>query len=136
MPLMKWNDKLSVGIASIDTEHKKLVDMVNELYDGVMSGHGKDALGHVLTRLIEYTRGHFAHEEKLFAQTGYKEAALHKKEHEDLTKQVLEVQAKYNSGAISTLSIDVLHFLKNWLVEHIQGEDKKYAPWLISKGVH
>lgn len=135
MPMLKWNDKLSVGIASIDEEHKKLVKMLNDLYDGIMSGHGKETLGNVLDSLVEYTRVHFAHEEKFFAQTGYKEAVLHKKEHDELTKQVIEIQGKYKSGAISTLSIELMQFLKNWLVKHIQIEDKKYSPHLISKGV-
>jgi hemerythrin len=136
MPMLNWNDKLSVGIASIDEEHKKLVKMLNDLYDGIMSGHGKDVLGNILDSLIDYTKVHFAHEEKFFAQTGYQEAAAHKHEHEALTKQVVEIQGKYKSGAISTLSIEVMQFLKNWLVKHIQIEDKKYGPHLISKGVH
>jgi hemerythrin len=38
MPLMQWNDKLSTGVATVDADHKKLVAMVNELYDGVVAG--------------------------------------------------------------------------------------------------
>lgn len=45
--------------------------------------------------------------------------------------QVIEIQGKYKSGVISTLSIEVMQFLKNWLVKHIQIEDKKYGPHLI-----
>ncbi len=136
MALMTWNDKMSVGVAMIDDEHKKLVAMLNELYDGVQSGHGKDALGKILDGLISYTAGHFKHEEKLFADTGYPAAAAHKKEHDDLTKQVLDVQAKYKSGATGTLSLEVMNFLKNWLVNHIQGTYKKYGPHLNAKGIH
>ena len=93
MPLMQWNDKLSVGVASIDNDHKRLVGMVNDLYDGVVAGHGKDVLGRVLDGLISYTAEHFAREERYFAQTGYPDSVAHKKEHEDLVKQVLDVQA-------------------------------------------
>jgi hemerythrin len=135
MPLMQWNDKLSVGVASIDNDHKRLVGMVNDLYDGVVAGHGKDVLGRVLDGLISYTAEHFAREERYFAQTGYPDSVAHKKEHEDLVKQVLDVQAKYKSGATSTLSLEVMNFLKSWLVKHIQGSDKKYGPHLISKGI-
>jgi len=136
MPLMIWTDKMSVGVAKIDEEHKTLIRMLNELYDGVHSGHGKEALGRTLDGLIAYTDRHFKYEEKLFAETGYPGAAAHKKEHDNLTKQVLDVQAKYQAGATGTLSLEVLTFLKTWLVTHIQGSDKKYGPHLHSKGIH
>ena len=135
MPLMTWTEKMSVGIGVIDTDHQKLVSMVNELYDGIQAGKGKEKLGSVLDALVDYTKMHFAREEKFFAQTAYPDSAAHKKEHEALTKQVADVQAKFKAGATSTLSLEVMNFLKNWLINHIQGSDKKYGPHLNGKGV-
>jgi hemerythrin len=135
MPLMVWNDKFSVGVHSIDQEHKKLIELLNELHDGLAANHAKDKLGHVLDGLITYTATHFRTEEKYFAQTGYPDTAAHKKEHEALTNQVLEVQKRFKSGETGTLSMEVMNFLKRWLITHIQGSDKKYAPHLIAKGV-
>jgi hemerythrin len=136
MPLMTWTEKLSVGVAVLDEDHKKLVGMVNELYDAMQAGHGKEKLGAILSGLVQYTRMHFAREEKLFTQTGYADAVAHKQQHEALTKQVLDVQQKYAAGAVGTLSVDVMHFLRDWLVKHIQGSDQKYRPHLNAKGVH
>ena len=135
MPLMVWNEKMSVGIASIDEQHKKLVGMLNDLFDGVQAGKAAEVLGQVLDGLIAYTAAHFKFEEEHFTKTGYPATAAHKKEHDDLTKQVLDVQAKYKSGVTGTLSLEVMNFLKNWLVTHIQGSDKGYGPHLIAKGV-
>jgi len=135
MALISWNDKMNIGIASIDSEHRRLVEMLNTLYDAVQSGKGRDALGPVLDGLIAYTAGHFKNEERLFAETGYPDAVAHKQEHDDLTRQVLDVQAKYKSGASGTLSLEVMNFLKNWLIKHIQGSDKKYGPHLTAKGI-
>jgi hemerythrin len=136
MPLMTWTDKLSVGVSVLDEDHKKLVAMVNELYDAMQAGHGKEKLGGILGRLVDYTKMHFAREEKFFAQTGYADAAPHKQQHEALTRQVLDVQKKYADGAVATLSLDVMHFLRDWLVKHIQGTDQKYRPHLNAKGIH
>ena len=136
MPLMTWNEKLSVGVKMLDDDHKKLVGMVNQMYDAIGAGHGKDSVGKILDGLVDYTKTHFDHEEQFFAQTGYGETAAHKKEHDDLTKQVLAVQEKYKAGVTSCLSLEVMNFLKNWLVNHIQGSDKKYGPYLNSKGIH
>ncbi|MFY9646956.1 MAG: bacteriohemerythrin [Terriglobales bacterium] len=135
MPLIAWNDRLSVGIASIDKEHQKLVGLLNDFYDAVQTGKGKESLASVLAALIDYTKIHFANEEQLFAKTGYPDAAAHKKAHDDLTHQVVEIQNKYLQGASTTLSVETLNFLKNWLLTHIQGTDKKYSPHLASRGI-
>jgi hemerythrin len=135
MPLMEWTEKLSVGVAQYDNEHKKLVGMVNELYDGMQAGHGKEVVGAILDRLIDYTKTHFANEEKAFVTLNYPDYLSHKAEHDALTRQVMEVQKKYKAGASVVLSMEVMSFLKNWLVKHIMGTDKAYRPYLNAKGV-
>jgi len=135
MSLIAWNDRLSVGIASIDKEHQKLVALLNDFYDAVQAGHGKESLASVLAALVDYTKKHFANEEQLFAKTGYPEATAHKKAHDDLTHQVLDIQQKYAKGAGTALPTETLNFLKNWLITHIQGADRKYSSHLVSHGV-
>lgn len=135
MAFMDWSDSLDVGVESINEQHKKLVSMVNDLYDAVQKGQGAEALGATLDGLIDYTKTHFAYEEKLFDQTGYAEAGPHKQEHDKLCATVLDVQAKFKAGAGDTLSSEVMDFLKGWLVNHIQGTDKKYGPHLSASGV-
>ena len=135
MPLMTWTDKMSVGVQALDDDHKKLVGMVNTLFDGIQAGQGKDAVGRILDGLIQYTVEHFKREEDFFAQTGYADAAAHKAMHQALCQQVLDVQKKFNEGASATLSLEVMNFLKNWLINHIQGTDKKYGPFLNGKGI-
>jgi hemerythrin len=136
MPLMTWTEKLSVGVGVLDDDHKRLVGMVNALYDAMQEGHGKESLGRILNDLIAYTKVHFAREEEFFARTGYPATAPHHQEHEALTRQVLEVQRKYMAGATAVLSIEVLRFLKDWLIRHIQGSDQKYRSHLNEKGIH
>lgn len=135
MPLITWNDTLSVGVASIDAEHQELVGLLNAFYEAMQAKDGVGVLGNTLDALIEYTKFHFANEERLFAKTGYPDAVAHKKEHDKLAQQVLEVQARYKAGQTDALSLEVVDFLKRWLVNHIQGTDKRYRPHLVSHGV-
>ncbi len=109
--------------------------MVNELFDGVQAGRGKEVLGPTLDGLVSYTVTHFANEERYMTQHKYPALAAHKAEHDALAKQVAEVQAKYKAGASAALSMEVMAFLKNWLVKHIMGSDKAYTPFMNSKGV-
>lgn len=133
---MTWDDTMSVGVAALDEDHKKLVALLNQLFEAVTTGHGRESLGKILDGLIDYTKVHFAHDERLFAATGYQDFAAHKKEHDDLTRQVLDIQHKYKAGATGLLTLEVMHFLRGWLADHIQGKDRKYGPYLNSKGIH
>jgi hemerythrin len=135
MPLMQWNDRMSVGIEQFDDDHKKLVSMLNNLFDGMQSGKAKDVLGPILDELVAYTKTHFAREEEAMAKLGYQEFASHKREHDDLTQQVIDVQTKFHKDLTASLSMEVMNFLKNWLVKHIQGTDRKYTPFFQANGV-
>jgi hemerythrin len=133
MALMEWNDKLSVGVEMMDGDHKKLVSMVNELHDAVREARGKEVLGKVLDGLIDYTKTHFAREEVEMKKFGYPKAPDHFKEHAALAKQVLEVQAKYKAGNTAVLSMEVMAFLRDWLLKHIQGSDKALGAFLSAQ---
>lgn len=135
MALVTWSDKLSVGVQSIDDQHKKLVTLLNQLHDGMMAGKGKDVVGVVLKGLIAYTASHFQYEEDLFARTGYPDAAAHKQVHAELVRKVVEIQKKYETVGPSVLTIQVMNFLKDWLTKHILGDDMRYGPHLTAKGI-
>lgn len=121
-----WNDSLAVGNSFIDHDHQKLIDMVNRLHTLMQEGKGKEVLGKVLHNLITYTQEHFKREEDLMHKLGYAGMADHQYEHQKLLTQVLDLQVKYESSA-GTLSIQVLHFLRDWLVNHIGKSDVALA---------
>ncbi|MEW5774845.1 MAG: bacteriohemerythrin, partial [Thermodesulfobacteriota bacterium] len=129
-----WTPALSVGIASIDEQHKVLVGLVNELHAAMRQRRGNAVLSGVLDRLKDYTVKHFKYEEKLFEQHRYPEADAHAQIHSKLVEQVLDFAEELGSGR-ATVSMDLLRFLKKWLTEHIMGADKKYAPHLTARGV-
>lgn len=135
MALLQWNDSLKVNVAEIDRQHQRLVGMINELNDAMSQGKGKETLSSTIQGLIRYTGTHFATEEKYFDQFGYPDAPAHKKGHADFVKKVTEFQGKFDAGKLG-LSLEVMDFLSDWLQAHIKGEDKKYAPFLNSKGLN
>ncbi len=135
MPLFQWTPELSVNVKEIDNQHRKLVDLINLLHDSMKSGKGKDVMGKVLNDLADYTVYHFGTEERLFQKYGYIEYPQHKKEHDELTKQALDVKSKFEAGQ-TTVTIEVMNFLKDWLNHHIRYSDKKYSAFLNSKGVN
>jgi hemerythrin len=135
MPLMEWEDIMNVGVREIDAEHRHLVTMLNQLFDAMQRGEGKLKLEEILDGLINYTDAHFKHEEFLLKKTDYPNFESHKKEHNNLRKQVIEIQKKYKAGERDTLTIETLIFLKNWLINHTTGSDKKFGPHLNAHGI-
>jgi hemerythrin-like metal-binding protein len=131
--LIEWSRSYSVGVTQMDNEHKRLIEIINNLYAAMRAGRSADAVGSVLDELIEYTKTHFAHEEKLMQQTNYQDYDVQKRCHVELVNQVLEIQKKFRDG--TALGQEVMTFLKNWLINHIQGLDKKYGPVMNKKGI-
>ena len=134
MALIEWNDNLSVNIAEIDKQHRRLVDMINELNDAMKLGKGNAVLGKIINGLIDYTATHFGTEEKYFKTFGYPDAESHKKEHADFVSKVSEFKSGFNKGKLS-VSVEVMRFLSQWLQNHIKVIDKKYGPFLNEKGL-
>lgn len=134
MAFFDWQDQYSVHIQEIDTQHKKLVALLNEIYEALKKGEGREALGKILAELIQYTKTHFATEERLMATHGYPDYITHKEKHEKMALKVLDYSEKFKDGKISN-PIEISNFLKNWLGKHIMETDKKYGPFLNDKGV-
>ena len=134
MPLMTWSDALSVQVEEIDNQHKRLVDLVNQLHDAMVQGKGRDVMGKTLAGLIDYTRTHFAFEQELMARYNYPASLLHKTEHDDLTQKVVDLQSQYLAGK-AALSVEVMSFLKIWLATHIQKTDRQFGRFLNGKGM-
>jgi hemerythrin len=129
MPVMIWNESLSVMVPEIDDQHRKLIAMINNLHEAMKTGEGRQVIGQLLNSLTRYTQTHFAAEEKLMAQVDYPDLAAHQEIHRNLIKQVESLKADHASGKLS-ISMDTMNFLSDWLTKHIQGTDKKYVPFL------
>ncbi|PKO11644.1 MAG: hemerythrin [Chloroflexi bacterium HGW-Chloroflexi-10] len=135
MALIQWDQKYSVKIAEIDKEHLVLVNLINDLHEAMRNGQGKIKVSEILDGLVAYTRTHFAHEEIMLTQSVYPDLAAHKQIHKNLIKQVENLQKKNREGSL-TLSMEVMSFLKDWLLNHVQGEDFKYSDYMNAKGIY
>jgi hemerythrin len=131
MAFMTWTENLSVN-DEIDVQHKRLFDIVNELHAAVTAGAERSALAHVFNELIDYTIYHFRTEEGYFAALAYPDAPAHKKEHDDLTAQVLALQSQFVEGDL-VISFELLDFLYDWLMNHTSDSDLKFKKFLDNR---
>lgn len=124
--IFPWSDAYSVGIQQIDAQHKGLIRLINDLHGAMAAGQGKQVLGKILEELVRYTEVHFTFEEGMLRHRAYSKLADHHKVHEHLTRQVIDLRDKYRSNKL-TLTLEVMHFLKSWLADHIMVDDQAYA---------
>jgi hemerythrin len=125
MAYLHWSSDLDTGIESIDQQHRRIVDYMNDLDDANSAGN-LTTTNRVLNQLVEYTVTHFAFEEELQEKAGYPFLRAHKRVHEIFTKRVAEYQKRAEAG--ENVAPEVLSMLKIWLVNHIKGDDADYAP--------
>lgn len=126
MPLLKWSDELSVGVPSLDDQHKKMLLLLNDLNEGLMSGKDRMGLGDMLNRLITATAMHIKYEEGLLARAGYSDEPVHRAEHVTLMRQFCGIRQQYETIGPNALTLPVVSFLKNGLLAHLRGADAHY----------
>jgi hemerythrin len=126
LTFLRWDGDLSIGVASMDEQHHRLVEMVNQLYDAYRHDNGRGAAGPVLAGLVEYTTSHFRAEEEYMARQGYPELDEHRRLHAQLLGRVEDFRRRHAAGQ-SEVVLDLVLFLRTWLVRHIQGVDAEYG---------
>ncbi len=134
MPLLPWTDEYSVGVDQIDTEHMKLIDMINKAYDTAENGNDEVVLSQLVADMLDYATVHFSTEAALMKEYGYPESADHMQEHGDFTAKIVTAGGD-PSQDWSKDPVRVFRFLGNWLTNHILKTDKELGKFLNEKGV-
>ena len=135
MTLLTWNHACSVGVRAMDDQHGILMDTVNELRLALVHGCGREQVCESMDRLIEFTRMHFWSEEQLMEQTGFPGLAEHRAQHHSILAQMLQSAHRVQYGEGVELR-PLLCSLRDGYIEHIEGLDQQYGPWLNERGVH
>jgi hemerythrin-like metal-binding protein len=134
MAFITWNKDLSVKIDSIDDQHKKLIELINDFYENIKNRSNNESISKLLRGMNQYTVEHFDIEEELMKKYGYPDLTVHKKEHDKFVTKVTELEEKFNSGKV-IVSFEITSFLKDWWKNHIQVVDQKYSDFFIKSGL-
>lgn len=132
---VKWlPEKHSTGIAGIDNQHQELFIIVNELHEIKTGKRQENDTIRLLKRLFHYTRYHFTSEEGLFKDYSYPQGEKHRQIHRSFTARIKGFIEDSHSGRHIDTG-EVIDFLINWIVFHIQGEDKAYADFFRTNNI-
>ena len=134
MTLLTWNHACAVGVRAMDDQHGILMDTMNELRQAVVRGRGREEISAIFDRLIEFTRMHFWSEEQLMEQSGFPGLADHRAEHHSMLAQMIQAAHRVQYGEGVPMR-PLLCTLRSGYIDHIEGLDREYGPWLNDHGV-
>jgi hemerythrin-like metal-binding protein len=127
--LVQWSDSMSVGDLHIDEQHKILIDTINQLASAE-SQDDRPVVAMIIDELISYAAFHFDYEERLIEAAGYPDLENHRRIHQGFVTWVTELREEFTYHRRRQLGERILGFLRDWLSEHILGEDQHYRPYL------
>jgi hemerythrin-like metal-binding protein len=133
--LINWSDQYSVKIKEIDEQHKKFLELVNDLYDAFNKEEQQEKIGNVIDEMKKYAITHFNTEEQYFSQFIYEDSEKHIEEHKQFLKQVELFQNELKDDH-RLIAYKVLNFLRDWLHSHILTTDKKYITCFKANGLN
>ena len=115
-----WSEKYATNVESVDKQHQTIIDEINHLLDLMKQGKARAEIGSVVDFLDEYTKNHFADEEKIMAKYNCPIAEENKKQHAIFLAKIAEYKTALKSESASTMvTLDVKKELMDWLINHI-----------------
>lgn len=132
--LIKWTDKLSIGVSAIDQQHRRWLHFINKLYIAFKAGKAGEEIYPMFKELADYTDYHFEFEEKYMKDFNFSNFDAHKKKHQIFLDTINKYRTEYENGDFDT-AYKVMNFLRKWVRLHITEDDKTYSALFRKNGL-
>ena len=129
---LEWNEGLSMHIPEIDVEHKRFINLVNDLNEAIVGRMDLEVIKRCMQAILDDAAAHFAHEQVLFMEWGYPEAGEHAMKHAQIMRTLNEIMGRFERGGTEYDWIEAGLQIKQALVEHLLNEDMKYRDYHLA----
>lgn len=139
MAFIIWKDTYALGVKKIDEQHRKLVDIINEMFQIFLDKKMTDENFKTISdELIEYVNIHFTTEQQYFLKSNYEKTGIHTSIHNQMRQRAEEIKVKYDqiNSDKEALFFELSDFLQVIWVWHINNFDKEYVPCLHSHNIY
>jgi hemerythrin len=132
--MVVWNEKYATGIELIDSQHKELFSLTNELFRACMSDNEtlKSVFIETMGRMVEYVRFHFGAEQQMLQRINYPDYQEHKKQHDKLVRDILDAVKAHNNGD-RLVANQFVRTMRDWILGHIAHTDRLYASYIADQ---
>lgn len=136
MQTPQWSKEYETGFPVIDQQHQEMFGLVGELQQAMVKPNQEAEIKSLIEQLLQDTVNHFALEEGLMLEHDYPSYEEHKQIHDRLTRKIQKVLHSIETEKdTSIINTELSHFLHQWLVHHIQGQDQKMIQFFREKNI-
>jgi diguanylate cyclase (GGDEF)-like protein/hemerythrin-like metal-binding protein len=130
MAELVWDQGMSVGIESLDNDHKKLISILAQLMSAKNENTQQNNISDLFQQLEFYCQSHFTREEALLTNIGYQQLDDHKQSHRQFIAKIPQLKEQWFADVSEPEIVkdQIILFLQQWLIKHILEEDLDYVP--------
>ena len=131
----EWEDEFVIDGGQIDEEHRKLIDMANEVFAVEDPSANCDEIIELVKSLYRYMETHFEHEERFLKEIEYPWLEEHRAKHRQIAKDM--TAALRERRDLDTYLNKLRHMMLDWVIQHIAHDDQEcsvYLPQNVSQG--
>jgi len=134
MSFIKWNDEEATKVNEVDSQHKTIIALINDLHK-LLPSNQKERKSKKLYELLTVLETHFTTEEKLMKEFKFENTFSHIQEHNKMRNKLIKYKNDFNSDQVD-LNLEFLISVKNWFHNHNKINDIKMGKFLNSAGVY
>ncbi|HBS86540.1 MAG: hypothetical protein A2W91_20180 [Bacteroidetes bacterium GWF2_38_335] len=123
-----WAETYETGIEEIDSIHRNILSEAGKLFNGSQLEKDLFVIDQIIDKLLYFSMQHRDHEIRIFREKNL--PSTHEYENEfnkfinALKSYKIDIAEKLNDN----ISLDLLLFLKNWLICHLTVQTKALKP--------
>ncbi|MCP3688251.1 MAG: bacteriohemerythrin [Gammaproteobacteria bacterium] len=134
MSITSWDEGLSVNISVLDDDHKRIIDLMNQLDEALVTNTCSEQLPGIFEQLVEYVITHFRREEEYMECIKFPGLERHRLLHKNLSDKLTQLRKQLDTRDTGFLSLELSEFLRSWLFDHIAMEDLQIRPYVEEAG--
>lgn len=124
MSLLQWKPEYSVGIESMDDEHRDMINLINTTYEKLEKNSAAEQIEDCLGEILSTISAHFALEERVMRRSQYAEYQAHKDDHEKLLDQIRDLMdGFFDDPVIGGKRLE--ERLSSWFAGHFSSFDAR-----------
>lgn len=128
-----WSDEFNLNVAILDYQHKMIIKLINETIDMLQEDCLQEDLGFLIEDLTENIEKHLQTEEDILKNLQYSGYREHQNIHQLYSDKFHSLKDQIDIHNTDTIE-EFIDFIKNWWLEHILYEDRKFQNHLEEKG--
>jgi len=133
--MIPWDDSILVGIPTVDSDHKDIVEHINQFIAAIESDAKVGTIHDAFRRMEHRIYRHLAVEENMLEALGYVNTAEHKNSHAKLLDQLDRIWGDMLSDFAFRPDDAARKWLESWLFQHVRSEDFQYRDWIVAAGL-